>query len=42
MSRSAELARIAAELDRLLDALNANVGALNAIITPGGKEPARG
>lgn len=47
MSRSAEIARVAAELDRLLRDLRVNVDALNTIITPdgrdappGGKEPA--
>jgi hypothetical protein len=40
MSRSGEIARVAAELDTLLTALRVNVDALTAIIAPGdGKEP---
>lgn len=48
MSRSAEITRVAAELDSLLSALRTNVDQLNAIIAPdgkdappGGKEPVR-
>lgn len=42
MSRSGEIARVAAELDRLLDALRVNVDQLNAIIAPDGQDPAPG